>query len=173
MGVALALLVGWLTCRDGPDESPPTETVVPRGCGAQPEQDVVPRNGSTPASRTEEGTVNATHPAPQLSLVASGTWSASGFAGDQLSGAAAARIFFSDGLVLDGGMGAWTTAEGIETDPVIALEGQLPLKIDHFGLSLYAERRLSGVDAVGLRVAFGLGGSLRAMAREGGWRPLR
>jgi len=61
------------------------------------------------------------------------------------------------------------------SDPYLGLEWQLPFHFDNWQFSLFAERQISTIDMVGIRVAFTGAGylTLRDVDRHTAWRRLR
>ena len=95
-----------------------------------------------------------------------------GLIGTRWSAAPAFRLFPTPKLQLDLGVG-FVGADGPpETDPVLAVRGQLPFRHDGLVVSLFAERRVDGGTFAGLEVALGPS-DLRELARSRAWRPLR
>ncbi len=59
------------------------------------------------------------------------------------------------------------------SDPYFAFEWQLPVSARDWQLSLFVDSQVSTVKLAGLRVAWGMGTTLRDQARRMGWRRVR
>lgn len=116
------------------------------------------------------------HVSPEVSLVAMGAHERT-VDGDPVSRAAVGlRAFPLRWLALELGVGfdrIGAPRLGDVSDPYISVEAQLPVGAPDWQVSLFLERQVSTLDLLGVRVAWGVGPTLRDLARRTGWRPLR
>ena len=59
------------------------------------------------------------------------------------------------------------------SDPYLAVEWMLPLPTAAWQLSVFVDRQVDAVDTAGARLSYGMGRTLRDLARAEGWRRLR
>lgn len=116
------------------------------------------------------------HVSPEVSLVAMGAHERT-VDGESVSRAAVGlRAFPLRWLALELGVGfdrLGAPRLGDVSDPYLGVEAQLPVGAPDWQVSLFLERQVSTLDLLGVRVAWGVGPTLRDLARRTGWRPLR
>ncbi|MFO0630406.1 MAG: hypothetical protein U0325_32935 [Polyangiales bacterium] len=116
------------------------------------------------------------HLSPEVSLLAMGAHART-LDGTSVSRAAVGlRAFPLRWLALELGVGFDRLGDprlGDGSDPYLGVEVQLPVGAPDWQVSLFLERQVSTLDLVGVRVAWGMGPTLRDVARRTGWRPLR
>lgn len=116
------------------------------------------------------------HLSPEVSAVVMGAHERT-FGGDDVTRAAVGlRAFPLRWLALELGVGfdrIGAPRLGDTSDPYLGVEAQLPVGAPDWQLSVFLERQVSTLDLLGLRVAWGMGPTLRDAARRTGWRPLR
>ncbi len=116
------------------------------------------------------------HLSPEVTLLAMGSYERTLDLGHVGRAAVGVRVFPLRSLTIDLGVGFDRIGEapfGDASDPYFGVEWQLPVGAPDWQVSLFLERQVSTVDLLGVRVAWGLGPSLRDVARRSGWRPVR
>lgn len=116
------------------------------------------------------------HVSPEVSFVAMGAFERSDFSGSIGRAAVAMRAFPFERLLVELGVGfdriGDVNAHDV-SDPYFAFEWQLPVSARDWQLSLFVDSQVSTIKLAGLRVAWGMGTTLRDQARRMGWRRVR
>ena len=116
------------------------------------------------------------HVSPEVSFVAMGAFERSDFSGSLARAAIAMRAFPIEPLLVELGVGfdrlGDPSAHDV-SDPYFVFEWQLPLRAPDWQVSLFVDSQVSTVKLAGLRVAWGMGATLREQARQTGWRRVR
>ena len=116
------------------------------------------------------------HITPQASLLATGIWQQENVFADFLTGGFGLRLFPIANIRIDSGVRlTHTFAAGTDlgVGPYLAFEWRLPFATRTWQLSLFAEEQLSTIELAGVRFAWGVGETLRDVARRTGWTRLR
>ncbi len=116
------------------------------------------------------------HVSSEVSFVAMGAFERSEFNGSLGRAAVAMRAFPFERLLVELGVGfdriGDESAHDV-SDPYFAFEWQFPLSAREWQVSLFVDSQVSTIKLAGLRVAWGMGATLRDQARRMGWRRVR
>lgn len=117
------------------------------------------------------------HASDAVGFVVMGQWEGGFFDEDLWRAAVGVQAFPIPSLAIELGLAfdrigrpAWG---GDVSDPYLAVEWMLPLPTAAWQLSVFVDRQVDTVDTAGVRLSYGMGRTLRDLARAEGWRRLR